>query len=183
MSAPAQAPDIAGAWQVADGAAVDAAYGRLITAVGARVDGAPLTLLGILLGGALPLARLATGLRGDFVLDTCRVSRYRDQTRGGAPDWLCPPQTTLAGRHVVLVDDIHDEGLTLAFVAAHCRQAGATVVTTAVLVKKRHGRAQAPPPDCVGLEVDDHFVFGAGMDHRGRWRHLPGIWALPAAHG
>jgi len=127
----------------------------------------------------MPLARLAGQLRGDFVLDTCRVGRYGDATRGGIPQWLAQPRAELRDRHVLLVDDIYDEGLTLEFIAHHCRQAGARRVTTVVLVRKIHSRAAAAVrPDFVGLEVGDEFVFGCGMDYRGHWRHLPEIWAV-----
>jgi len=54
-------------------------------------------------------------------------------------------------------------------------------ITTVVLVRKQHGRAQVGlQPDLVGLEVGDEYVFGCGMDYQGHWRHLPEIWGLPA---
>jgi hypoxanthine phosphoribosyltransferase len=138
--------------------------------------------MGVLLGGLLPLARLASQLHGDFVLDTCRVGRYGDATRGGILKWLAQPRVELRNRHVVLVDDIYDEGVTLEFLVRYCREAGALHITTVVLVRKRHGRAQVGlQPDLVGLEVGDEYVFGCGMDYQGHWRHLPDIWALPSA--
>ena len=113
------------------------------------------------------------------MLDTCRVGRYGDATRGGIPQWLAQPRAELRDRHVVLVDDIYDEGVTLEFLARHCQQAGARRVTTVVLVRKRHhGRLPVVQPDLVGLEVGDEYVFGCGMDYQGHWRHLPDIWGL-----
>jgi hypoxanthine phosphoribosyltransferase len=107
------------------------------------------------------------------------VGRYGDAMRGGIPQWLAQPRAELRDRHVLLVDDIYDEGLTLEFIAHHCRQAGARRVTTVVLVRKLHSRALAGvQPDLVGLEVGDEFVFGCGMDYQGHWRHLPDIWAV-----
>jgi hypoxanthine phosphoribosyltransferase len=138
-------------------------------------------LLGVLLGGLVPLARLASRLNGDFMLDTCRVGRYGNATRGGELQWVAKPGLDLHDRHVVIVDDIYDEGLTLEFLAHHCRQAGARRVTTVVLVRKRHGRAMnRREPDIAGLDVGDEYVFGCGMDYQGHWRHLPEIWGLPA---
>jgi hypoxanthine phosphoribosyltransferase len=172
-------PDVPGARLVAARHEVDAAFDRLAAAVQPLVASEPCVLLGVLLGGLLPLARLANGLEGDFVLDTCRVGRYGDSTRGGTPRWLAEPVCSLRDRHVVLVDDIYDEGVTLDFLVSHCRQAGARRVTTVVLVRKRHPRALSGlVPDLVGLEVGDEFVFGCGMDYLGHWRHLPGIWAV-----
>lgn len=170
---------VAGARRVVERAAVDSAFERLVAALQPLVEQQPCVLLGVLLGGLMPLARLAGRLRGDFVLDTCRVGRYGDATRGGIPQWLAQPRADLRDRHVLLVDDIYDEGLTLEFIAHHCRQAGARRVTTVVLVRKVHSRALAGvQPDLVGLEVGDEFVFGCGMDYRGHWRHLPEIWAV-----
>jgi hypoxanthine phosphoribosyltransferase len=172
-------PDVPGARLLVDRSAVDAAFGRLAAALQPLVEREPCVMLGVLLGGLMPLARLAGQLRGDFVLDTCRVGRYGDATRGGIPQWLAQPRAALRDRHVLLVDDIYDEGLTLEFIAHHCRQAGASRVTTVVLVRKIHSRAVAAvQPDLVGLEVGDEFVFGCGMDYRGHWRHLPEIWAV-----
>jgi hypoxanthine phosphoribosyltransferase len=172
-------PNVPGARRVVDRLAVDAAYDRLAAQVQPIVDPGDCVLIGVLLGGLVPLARLATRLQGDFVLDTCQVARYGNATRGGAPRWVAEPRAELAGRHVVLVDDIYDEGVTLEFIAGRCRERGARAVTTAVLVRKRHGRGAAGlQPDHVGLEVGDDFVFGCGMDYRGHWRHLPDIWAV-----
>ena len=139
-------PNVPGARLLVDRAAVDAAFDRLAAALQPLVEREPCVLLGVLLGGLMPLARLASQLRGDFVLDTCRVGRYGDATRGGIPQWLAQPRAELRDRHVLLVDDIYDEGLTLEFIAHHCRQAGARRVTTVVLVRKLHSRARGRRP-------------------------------------
>ena len=173
-------PPVPGARLLVPRGDVDAAFGRLAAATQALVEEDSCVVMGVLLGGLLPLARLVSQLHGDFVLDTCRVGRYGDATRGGSPQWLAQPRVALRDRHVVLVDDIYDEGVTLEFLVRHCQQAGALHITTVVLVRKRHGRAQAGlQPDLVGLEVGDEYVFGCGMDYQGRWRHLPDLWALP----
>ena len=174
-------PPVAGARLVATTAEVEAAYQRLATAIQPHVAAGDCVLLGVLLGGALPLVRIWPACcDGDF------RARYvpgwplwrRDPWRYSAVD--CPPQMDMRGQHVILVDDIFDEGITLEFVAAHCREQGARKLSTAVLVRKRHDRASgALAPDHVGLEVGDEYVFGCGMDYQGRWRHLPAIWGLP----
>ncbi len=172
-------PNVPGSRLLVPRDAVDAAFTALAAAVQPLVEHEPCVLLGVLLGGLLPLARLSGELKGDFVLDTCRVGRYGDATRGGVPQWLAPPRAQLRGRHVLVVDDIYDEGVTLEFLARYCQQAGASQVTSVVLVRKRHARALAGiEPDLVGLEVGDDYVFGCGMDYRGHWRHLPDIWAV-----
>jgi len=177
-------PTVPGAYLLVARGEVDAAFGRLAAATQPLLDRDTCVLMGVLLGGLLPLARLASQLQGDFILDTCRVGRYGDATRGGLPQWLAQPRATLRDRHVILVDDIYDEGVTLEFLIRHCQQAGARRITTLVLVHKQHGRAQfGPMPDLVGLEVGDEYVFGCGMDYQGHWRHLPDIWGVPGAAG
>jgi hypoxanthine phosphoribosyltransferase len=173
-------PPVAGARLVASAAEVEAAWRRLATAIQPDVAAGDCILLGVLLGGAVPLVRIAGLLRGDLRIDVCRVGRYGDATRGGTPQWICPPRMEMHGQHVVLIDDIFDEGITLEFVAAHCRQQGVRKFSSAVLVRKRHDRASGSlAPDHVGLETGDEYLFGCGMDYQGRWRHLDAIWGLP----
>lgn len=179
----ADAP-VAGARRVADAAAVGAAWARLAAGVQPWVDSGPCVLVGVMVGGMIPLVQVAGRLHGDFVLDYCHATRYGADTAGGAVRWVQVPRQPLAGRTAVLVDDIFDEGHTLAAIRAWCMGAGAAAVRIAVLARKRHGRALAGiEPDLAGLEVGDEFVFGCGMDYRGHWRHLDAVWALPAAAG
>jgi hypoxanthine phosphoribosyltransferase len=78
-----------------------------------------------------------------------------------------------------VVDDILDEGHTLADVLDFCRDAGATQVYSAVLVEKQHERkADDVTADYVGLSVEDRYVFGFGMDYKGHFRNLDGIYAV-----
>ena len=80
---------------------------------------------------------------------------------------------------MLIVDDILDEGHTLADVLAYCRDAGATQVYSAVLVEKQHARrAHTVTADFVGLSVQDRYVFGFGMDYKGHFRNLDGIYAV-----
>jgi hypoxanthine phosphoribosyltransferase len=104
------------------------------------------------------------------------LSRWR---QGGELHWILEPKVSLEGKTVLLVDDIYDEGITLANVISALLDRGASHVVSAVLIKKRHDRANVHfSPDIVGLEVDDHYVFGCGMDYQHHWRHLPAIYAL-----
>lgn len=173
-------PPVTGARVVATAEKVNAAYQRLATAIQPAVAAGDCLLLGVLLGGAVPLVRVAGLLQGDLLIDVCRVGRYGDATRGGIPQWISPPQVPIHGQHVILIDDIFDEGVTMEFVATYCRQQGARKLSTAVLVRKQHERVKSSSmPDHVGLEVGDEYLFGCGMDYQGRWRHLDAIWALP----
>ena len=133
--------------------------------------------------GALPFAgqlSLELGSLGlDLEFDYLHATRYRGETTGGELVWKHRPATALYGRRVLLVDDILDEGYTLAAVRQWCMEQGATDVRIAALATKQHARVIAGiSADYVGLEVPDRYVFGFGMDYHEQGRNLPGIYAL-----
>ncbi|MBM4196185.1 MAG: hypoxanthine-guanine phosphoribosyltransferase [Gammaproteobacteria bacterium] len=168
-----------GARLVKEPADIREAWDRLAAALQVHVDRGPCVLVGVLLGGMFPLVEIASRLRGDFEIDCCRLSRYGGGTTGGELRWLQAPRADLAGRTALIVDDIYDEGKTLAELHAWCLGAGAADVRIAVLAHKRHGRpVAAVRPDYVGVEVGDEYVFGCGMDLDGRWRHLDSLYTL-----
>lgn len=158
--------------------AVDAAIARL----GAEISGAlggqfPLVLA--VMGGAVVFAgRLLPQLRFPLEFDFLHVTRYRGATRGGAMEWRVLPGQNVAGRDVLVLDDILDEGETLAAIRAKLMETGAARVWSAVLTDKANGLDKPLRADFVGLEVPDRYVFGCGMDAYGLWRNLPAIYAL-----
>lgn len=130
-------------------------------------------------GGLITTGHLLTRLGFPLEVDYLHATRYRGGLRGGELFWRVSPEVPMAGRHVVIVDDILDEGATLAAILEYCHQAGAASVSSAVLVEKMHGRKAVPglKADYCGLEVEDRYVFGFGMDYKGYWRNAPGIFA------
>lgn len=84
---------------------------------------------------------------------------------------------------MLLLDDIFDQGHTLQAIRDYCLASGARAVYSAVLLIKNHPRGKTNMrPDFVGLEVDDRYVFGFGMDYEFLWRNANGIYAIhPAA--
>jgi hypoxanthine phosphoribosyltransferase len=134
--------------------------------------------------GALPFAAqlaLEIGARGlDLEFDYLHATRYRGATFGGELVWKHRPATPLRGRRVLLVDDIVDEGHTLAGVRTWCDAQGARDVRIAAMVVKHHDRCVAGLcADYAGLDVPDRYVFGYGMDYHEQGRNLPAIYALP----
>lgn len=126
---------------------------------------------------------MATGglmLRLDFPLeqDYMHASRYRGDTTGGDLKWVVKPEASLQGREVLIIDDILDEGYTLAAIVDYCLSEGATNVESVVLVEKIHQRKHGIKADYVGLQVEDRYVFGYGMDYKGYLRNAPGIFAV-----
>lgn len=130
-------------------------------------------------GGLITTGHLLTRLGFPLEVDYLHATRYRGGIRGGDLFWRVSPEVPMAGRHVVIVDDILDEGATLAAILAYCREAGAASISTAVLVDKRHQRKSVPglKADYCSLQVEDRYVFGFGMDYKGYWRNAPGIFA------
>lgn len=128
---------------------------------------------GLIVAGCL-LSRLDFPLEQDYL----HATRYRGETQGGELSWVAEPQHRLKDRHVLIVDDILDEGYTLAAIVDYCAKAGALSVETVVLVEKRHDRKQGISADYVGLNTDDRYLFGYGMDYKGFLRNAPGIFAV-----
>ncbi len=164
-------------------ATVTAAIERLADTVSADYRSRNPLVLSIMIGGLVFSGRLLSRIDIPLTVDYLHASRYRGETSGGeALHWLARPSSPLAGRSVLILDDILDEGHTLRGIVDFCRAQGAADVATAVLVKKRHDRCvEGVHADYVGLEVPDRYVFGAGMDYKDYLRNLPGIHALAAA--
>lgn len=159
--------------------AVETAYDRIATAVEARLGGTMPVVLGVMTGAVIPMGHLLPRLQFPLEIDYLHVTRYRGGTTGKDLVWLARPRTPIHGRTVLVIDDILDEGHTLAGVVDACADAGAAAVHTAVLVNKRHDRRfQGLEADFTGLEVDDRYVFGAGMDYKGYFRNIRGIYAV-----
>ena len=94
-------------------------------------------------------------------------------------EYRVPPRLDLKGKHVLIVDDIFDEGDTLAAIKGSCEKRQARSVKLAVLVRKDHDRGLTRDyVDFVGLDVPDVYVFGCGMDAHEEWRHLDEILVL-----
>jgi hypoxanthine phosphoribosyltransferase len=158
--------------------AVDAALARLAGEITARL-GAALPLVLSVMGGAVVFTgRLLPLLRFPLQFDFLHVTRYGDATAGGTVQWLARPRTPVAGRTVLVLDDILDEGITLAAIRDGLLAGGAREVLCAVFADKDIGRGKPLRADFVGVTLPDRYVFGFGMDVGGAWRNLPEIYAL-----
>ena len=157
---------------------VEQAMARLANRItDALADRFPVALC--VMGGAVVFAgQLLPRLGFPLHFDYLHATRYRNGTRGGEIAWEVLPRMDLRGRTVLLLDDILDEGHTLASAKAKLLEMGAAEVQIAVLADKLIGRSKPVSADFVGLELPDRYVFGMGMDAYGLWRNLPGIYAL-----
>lgn len=163
---------------VASAQAVQGALDRLAGEIaGELAERFPLVLA--VMGGAVVFAgQLLPRLNFPLEFDYLHLTRYRGMTRGGEMEWRVLPGQNVAGRNVLVLDDILDEGETLAAIRDKLHELGAVRVWTAVLTDKDNGLAKPIRADFVGLVVPDRFVFGCGMDAYGLWRNLPAIYAL-----
>jgi hypoxanthine phosphoribosyltransferase len=142
---------------------------------------APFPLVLGVMGGAVVftgslLPQLAFPLEFDYI----HVSRYGDDDRGGEVVWKVIPRQNVAGRTIIVVDDILDEGETLAHVKQRLLDMGAAEVIIVVFADKELGKAKPVQADIVGLSIPNQFVVGFGMDVYGYWRNLPGLWSIRA---
>jgi len=179
MLAPEEAKRIlAAAEPVCSAVAVSEAVKRVAAEIRAALaDRNPLVLS--VMGGAVVFTGQLLPLL-DFPLDFdyIHVSRYREQTRGAGIEWKVVPNSRVEGRVVLVVDDILDEGETMAAIRERVLGMGAQAFYCAVFADKAIGRAKPIRADFTGVTVPDRYVFGFGMDVHGAWRNLPAIYAL-----
>ncbi len=151
--------------------------------LGRRIEadytGRPLTIVAVLTGSLVALADLIRQIHIPLRVGLVQASSYRGATTSGttlvlnetfAPD--------VAGRDVLLLDDILDTGRTLATLVEHLKDRGAASVRTVVLLRKV-GRQVVPiEPDYHGFLIPDAFVVGYGLDYNDEYRHLPFVGVL-----
>jgi hypoxanthine phosphoribosyltransferase len=130
------------------------------------------------MGGAVVFTgQLLPQLNFPLEFDYVQANRYHG-TSGQDLVWRVEPSDKVRGRVVLLLDDILDEGITLAEIKAKCLAMGAEQVLVAVLSEKILDQDKPIRADFVGLDLPNRYVFGCGMDAYGWWRNLPSIRAL-----
>ncbi|ROR98739.1 hypoxanthine phosphoribosyltransferase [Sinobacterium caligoides] len=161
--------------------AVKAAYDKMAAEITAKLADRDPLFICVMNGGLVTTSEVTQRLSFPSQIDYCHATRYRDDTVGDETlEWRAMPQRSLEGRVVVVVDDILDEGVTLAAIIQSCKLQGAAEIYSAVLANKLHDRKidKAIVGDFVGMDVEDRFIFGCGMDYKGYWRNLPAIYAI-----
>lgn len=159
---------------------IDAALDRLAQQITVALgDSNPIVFV-VLNGGLIFSGRLLPKLPFPLETSYLHATRYGDRIHGEQLEWRARPHQHVAGRTVLVLDDILDEGRTLHAILHHLEEAGAARVVSAVLVDKRHNRKAIPDmrADFTGVDVADRYLFGCGMDYKGYWRNAPGIYAV-----
>ncbi|MGB6975859.1 MAG: hypoxanthine-guanine phosphoribosyltransferase [Gammaproteobacteria bacterium] len=159
---------------------VEAALDHMADGMRAKLANTNPIFLCVVVGGIIPMGNLLPRLDFPLEVDYIHVTRYKGGTQGGSLHWKAEPSHSLQNRTIVVVDDILDGGLTLAAIIEYCKAKGASGVYSAVLVNKLHARLPGgmERADFTGLEVDNRYVFGYGMDYKEYLRNAPGIFAV-----
>jgi hypoxanthine phosphoribosyltransferase len=160
---------------------VNAAIGRMAQALHAAVSGDFPLGLAVMGGAAVFTGMLLPHLDFPLEFDYIHLTRYRNAIKGSADmQWRVAPREAVKDRVVLVLDDILDEGETMAAIRDRVLAMGASRFLSAVLCEKMLPKAKPLYPDFCGFTVPDRYVFGCGMDAKGYWRNLPAIRALTA---
>jgi hypoxanthine phosphoribosyltransferase len=157
---------------------VRAAVERMAGDISARLEDQFPVVLAVMGGAAVFTGQLLPLLRFPLEFGAIEVTRYNNDIQGRDISWRLPPRDNVRDRVVLVVDDILDEGITLAAIRKKLLELGAREVLSAVFADKDIGRPKPVTADFVGVRVPNRYVFGFGMDAYGLWRNLPSIYAL-----
>ena len=144
--------------------------------------GKDLLLVGVLKGAFVFLADLMRALEIPVQVDFVRLASYgAGATSAGQVRVLLDMAASIADRHVLIVEDILDSGLTLGFLLERLRARQPASLKLCVLLNKHIRRVYEISPDYTGFVVPEGFVVGYGIDYAERYRHLPAIYILSLA--
>ena len=116
----------------------------------------------------------------DLPIEICAItaSSYEGAKSAGSVDIIKPLNTDIAGRDVILVEDIVDTGITLASLMAYLRAENPASIEVCALLDKKARREVEAQVKYVGFEIPDEFVVGYGLDYNQKYRNLPYIATL-----
>jgi hypoxanthine phosphoribosyltransferase len=157
---------------------VNAAVARVAAEINRHLADAHPLVLSVMGGAVIFTGQLLPLLDFPLDFDYVHVSRYGSKLEGGRLHWKIEPGENVAQRTVLVLDDILDEGETLAAIRQRVLELGASGFYSAVFADKLNGKAKPLHADFTGMELPDRFVFGFGMDIQGAWRNLPAIYAI-----
>jgi hypoxanthine phosphoribosyltransferase len=153
--------------------------GELAAQVDADYAERELLLVGVLKGAVMVMADLARAMHSPVQMDWMAISSYGSGTKSsGVVRILKDLDTDISGRHVLVVEDIVDSGLTLSWLLGNLRSRGPASVEVCTLLSKLTPARMAVDVAYTGFEIDDAFVVGYGLDYAERYRNLPFIGTL-----
>lgn len=158
-----------------------AAIRERVTTLGQSIrkdfDGQRPLLLGVLNGAFIFMADLSRAIAGELEIAFVRYASYEGTTSSGTVKTLLDIPDTVAGRPVIVVEDIVDTGHTMQKITQDLQKKGAASVHLAALLLKPEALQVPIEMDYVGFEIEDRFVVGYGLDYDGHGRQLSGLYA------
>ncbi|MFU8797782.1 MAG: hypoxanthine-guanine phosphoribosyltransferase [Gammaproteobacteria bacterium] len=163
---------------------INTALDAMAAEIRAKLENTNPVLLCVLKGGIVLTGNLLPRLDFPLELDCVHATRYRGALSGGEISWQVIPNTILENRTVLIVDDILDGGITLSSIIEYCKNQKARAIYTAVLLDKPAARLAGGllKADFTGLEVENRYVFGYGLDYKEYLRNAPGIYEVASEH-
>ncbi|MGO8956070.1 MAG: hypoxanthine phosphoribosyltransferase [Streptosporangiaceae bacterium] len=153
--------------------------GELAAEIDADYADRELLLVGVLKGAVMVMADLARAMHLPVQMDWMAISSYGSGTKSsGVVRILKDLDTDISGRHVLVVEDIVDSGLTLSWLIGNLQSRGPASVHVCVLLRKPNSARMDVEVAYTGFEIDDSFVVGYGLDYAERYRNLPFIGTL-----
>ncbi|WP_020162023.1 hypoxanthine-guanine phosphoribosyltransferase [Cycloclasticus pugetii] len=162
-----------------DGAAVEQMYNTLAVEITEECGDKNPLILCVMTGAIVAVGSLIPKLDFALEVDYIHATRYHRDLVGGRLEWKQLPATPIQGRTVIIVDDVLDEGITMAHIKAYCEEQGAASCYTAVLVDKDLNKQKPLRADFVGYHSGKQYLFGLGMDYKGYLRNINGLYACP----
>ncbi|HEX9064458.1 MAG TPA: hypoxanthine phosphoribosyltransferase [Streptosporangiaceae bacterium] len=152
---------------------------ELAAQIDADYAGRELILVGVLKGAVMVMADLARAMHLPVSMDWMAISSYGSgTTSSGVVRILKDLDADISGRHVLVVEDIVDSGLTLSYLVHNLESRDPASVAVCVLLRKRAAAQMAVDVAYTGFEIEDEFVIGYGLDYAERFRNLPFIGTL-----
>jgi hypoxanthine phosphoribosyltransferase len=157
-----------------------------VTALAAEIDAdyadREILLVGVLKGAVMVMADLARALRSPLSMDWMAVSSYGSGTKSsGVVRILKDLDGDISGKHVLVVEDVIDSGLTLSWLLRNLRSRGPASVEVCTMLRKPEAAKVDVPVRYVGFDIPNEFVVGYGLDHGQRYRDLPYVGTLAAS--
>jgi hypoxanthine phosphoribosyltransferase len=143
-------------------------------------EGESIVLIGVLKGAAIFLSDLARSIHVDNTFDFVAVSSYgKEKKSSGAVKLIKDLDAPVEGKHIIIVEDILDTGITLNYLRKLLMQGHPQSLKIAACLDKPERRMEKIEADYVGFAIPNLFVVGYGMDYAERFRNLPDICTMP----
>jgi len=161
------------------GEQIDSRVAEMAAELDSKYDGKDVLLVGVLKGAVMFMADLSRAMQIPVTMDWMAVSSYGSGTQSsGVVRILKDLDADVLGRHVLIVEDIIDSGLTLSWLISNLKARGAASVEIAALLRKPDAAKVEVDVLLVGFDIPNEFVVGYGLDYAERYRSLRGVAVL-----